>query len=222
MTDRPVGRPTHAVLTRDRILDAAFALTRTRGAREFSMTALARSLGVRPSALYHYFDGKDDLISAMRGHVTSLVDSGNLDRAPYLDSLSGWARGYLEALLSVPDSIVLLATLPIDGDRASFEDYERVSTRLLAEGWPVDRVVDTLVAIESFIIGSALDALAPLDNLRPRGELLDAAPTFAAAEAARAARAGDPARRSFEIGLRALLLGLREWALGEDDSPPMR
>ena len=52
-------------------------------------------------------------------------------------------------------------------------------------------------------------------------ELAPAYPTFAAAESARAELSDDPARRTFEIGVRALIHGLTAWARegGERSAP---
>lgn len=105
----------------------------------------------------------------------------------------------------------MLATSPIDADEGSFADYDQIARLLAHDGWPTETIVDAIVALESFIIGSALDALAPADNMAP-GELAPHFPTFAEAEAARARLSTDPARRTFEIGVRALIHGLTAWA----------
>ncbi|GAA2170568.1 TetR/AcrR family transcriptional regulator C-terminal domain-containing protein [Agrococcus versicolor] len=210
---RRVGRPSTAVLSSERIVEAAFGLVRARGARGFTMTALAEDLGVRPSAIYHHVPGRDALIGRMRRRVSASIDRTPFEHEPIVDAFVAWGRSYRAAFASTPESIVLLATLPIDADLESFDEYELITRRLVSEGWPIERTLDTIVAIESFILGSALDALAPAGNMRP-GAYADAVPTFARAEMARDAAGGDSAARTFEIGLRALVAGLREWALG--------
>jgi AcrR family transcriptional regulator len=211
-TARRAGRPSTAVLSEERILKAAFRLSRNGDPRAFTMTALAQSLGVRTSALYHHFADRDAVIRAMRAHLTALADASALATAPVEEGLRAWGRNYREAALSAPSAIVMLATLPIDADDASFAQYEDVTVALERAGWPQDRIVDTIVALESFVIGSALDALAPADNMDP-GDLAAAYPRFAAAEQARATP--DAATRTFEIGLAALVSGLHAWALGD-------
>lgn len=210
-TRRGAGRPPTPVLTRERVLDAAFRLAGDRSPAQFTMTALAASLGVRTSALYHHFDGRDAVIRAMRSHIASLIDDRLLDVGSVVEALRGWGRGYRDALLSAPGAITLLAVQPIDADDLSFAQYEAIAVRLEGDGWPPETIADAIVAIESFIIGSAIDALAPDDNMSP-GSNADAYPRFAEAERLRRARDGRPADRTFEIGLAALVSGLRAWA----------
>lgn len=212
MTARRVGRPRTTVLTLDRILDAAFELAGARSIRGFTMTALAESLDVRISALYYHVASRADLIAQMRGRLSRMIDMSAFATAPLLDAIVSWGRSYRATLLSASDAIVLFATLPIDTDLTAFENYEVIARRLSAEGWPEERIVDTIVAIESFIVGSALDALAPRGNMHP-GVFSEEVPGFAAADAVRAAQSADPAERTFEIGLRAITSGLRDWAL---------
>lgn len=208
---RRAGRPSTQVLTEERILKAAFALSAQRTARQFTMTALAESLGVRTSALYHHFANRDAVIRAMRGQVSRALVSPVLHEMPVEDALLTWAHSYRDAAIAAPEAMVMLATSPIDADEGSFADYEQIARLLAADSWPTDTIVDAIVALESFIIGSALDALAPADNMAP-GALAAQFPTFAEAEAARARLSTDPARRTFEIGVRALIHGLTAWA----------
>ncbi|MFJ2544736.1 TetR/AcrR family transcriptional regulator [Microbacterium sp. NPDC087589] len=208
---RGAGRPSATVLTEERILRAAFRVAASRGPAQFTMTALAQSLGVRPSALYHHYANRDAVVRAMRGRIGTLTDLAPLDREDTEEALVGWASSYREALLTAPGAITLLATLPIDADRESFVQYEAVTVRLLSAGWHEAKILDTIVALESFIIGSALDALAPRDNMSP-GAFAEEFPRYAEAERLRASAAAEPATETFRIGLRALIAGLAAWA----------
>ena len=208
---RSVGRPSTQVLTEERILKAAFRLSAQRTPRQFTMTALAESLGVRTSALYHHFANRDAVIRAMRGQVSRALVSPVLHEMPVEDALLTWAHSYRDAAIAAPEAMVMLATSPIDADEGSFADYEQIARLLADDDWPTATIVDAIVALESFIIGSALDALAPADNMAP-GPLAAQFPTFAEAETARARLSTDPARRTFEIGVRALIHGLTAWA----------
>lgn len=211
---RSVGRPSTRVLTEERILTAAFRLSAERTPRQFTMTALAESLGVRTSALYHHFESRDAVIRAMRGRISRDLATPEPGALPLEEALLAWAHSYRDATIAAPQAMVMLATSPIDADEGSFADYEQIARLLADDGWPTDTIVDAIVALESFIIGSALDALAPADNMSP-GDLAPAYPTFAEAERARARLSSDPARRTFEIGVRALIHGLTAWARAE-------
>lgn len=219
MTNSPrsVGRPAKTVLTEERILAAAFRLSAERTPRQFTMTALAQSLGVRTSALYHHFENRDAVIRAMRGQVSRTLASPPRNGLPVEEALVAWAHSYRDAAIAAPQAMVMLATSPIDADEGSFADYERIALLLSDDGWPEETVVDAIVALESFIIGSALDALAPSDNMSPQ-QLAPRYPAFAAAERARSLLSDDPSRRTFEIGIRALIRGLTAWARADGDA----
>ncbi len=217
---RRVGRPRTAVLSHERILEAAFELADANGP-EFSLASLARRLSVQPSALYHYFPTKAALIAAMRGQITLRLGAHGFDEQPWHEAILPWARASIEAFGRHPGLIAALATLPIDGEPESIADYERIVAAFERDGYPSDLIVPALVALESFIIGSALDALTPPDNLRPVHEP-ERAPTLlrteAAARSAASAAGITPAQRTFEFGLRALVAGLR--AVGDAGSEP--
>ena len=208
---RRAGRPSTSVLTRERILDVAFELADTRGG-DFSVAAIARSLGVQPPAIYNYFANKTDIVAGMRGEIGRRIDSSVFERLPWYEAMLPWARSYLEAMGSHPGIIAILATLPVDSEPESVLEYEMIVASFRRSGYPEHRIVPALVAIESFVIGSALDSLTPEDNLSPAGSP-ELAPQLLAAEAnarQRAGRAGlTMARSIFEFGLEALVAGLR-------------
>lgn len=208
---RTAGRPRTAVLSRERILEAAFKLADVRGA-DFTLAALARNLDVRPSALHHYFANKDQLIAGMRGQLTSRIGDHGFDTLPWHVAILPWARTYLLTIGAHPGIIAALATLPVDDEVESIIDYERIASAMVRDGFPEHRIVPAIVAIESFIIGSALDSLAPEDNLRPV-ENATLAPHLTSAEhAARAyaeTRNHSTVTETFEYGLAALVAGLR-------------
>ncbi|MFD5601401.1 TetR/AcrR family transcriptional regulator [Leucobacter sp. NPDC058333] len=209
---RPAGRPRSALLSRDRILQAAFALSDEQGG-EFTLAAVARSLGVRPQALHYYFPSREALVAAMRGQLTLRIgDHGFIDR-PWFEAVHGWAFAYRETLGRHSGLIAALATLPVAGEPESIADYERIAASFARDGYPEHLILPAIVALESFIIGSALDALAPADNLRPHGGAAQA-PVLAAAEqsASRAAAAAESSviDLTFTFGLRALVAGIRE------------
>lgn len=208
---RAAGRPRTAVLSHERILTAAFELADVRGA-DFTLAALARRLEVRPSALHHYFAGKDELIAGMRGQLTARVGDHGFDTLPWHTAIVPWARAYRATFGAHPGIIAALATLPVADEPESIIDYERIAAAMRRDGYPEHRIVPALVAIESFIIGSALDSLAPDDNLRPTSNAAIAPALTAAELAARAhatAQGRSTAEETFEFGLAALIAGLR-------------
>ncbi len=219
---RRAGRPTTTVLTRDRILEVAFELADRRGG-DFSVAAIARSLGVQPPAIYNYFASKADIIAGMRGEISGRLDASVFERLPWHEAVLHWAREYLEAMGQHPGIIATLATIPIDSEPESILEYELIVASFRRDGYPEHRIVPALVAVESFIIGSALDALTPEDNLRPT-RAPEIAPTLLEVEAFARGRANEAgltmARSVFEFGLSALVAGLR--AVGAEEPLPER
>lgn len=217
---RSAGRPRTAVLSRERILAAAFELADVRGG-DFTLAALARELGVRPSALHHYFGGKDELIAGMRGQLTTRVGDHGFAHRPWHEAIVSWARAYRATFGAHPGIIAALATLPVDDEPESIVDYERIAAAMQRDGYPEHRIVPAIVSIESFVIGSALDSLAPDDNLRPVDNV-DLAPHLTRAEVL-AREYANAQRRSavdetFEFGLAVLIAGLLAVAEQPSDS----
>lgn len=208
---RRVGRPSATVLTPERIINAAYDIADREGGA-FTIAGIARALGVQPPAIYNYFTGKDAIIAGMRGQLTLRVGDHGFDRLPWHEAVVPWARAYLEALGRNPGIIAALATYPVDSEPESIADYERLVQAMLRGGAPEALVVPAIVALESFIIGSALDAIAPDANMRPERSP-ERAPGLLRAESL--AREGADtqgltmARGTFEFGLAALVAGLR-------------
>ncbi len=52
---------------RDQIAQAALSLIASQGIRELKMAGLSRRVGVAPSAIYHHFKNKDEVVDAVLG-----------------------------------------------------------------------------------------------------------------------------------------------------------
>ncbi|WP_201023667.1 TetR/AcrR family transcriptional regulator [Leucobacter sp. G161] len=208
-TARRSGRPTTAVLTRGLILETALRLLDERGESGASLREIARELGVRPSALYNHIQGQDDLISGIRELVSDRIDVSGFAELSWDAALERWARSYRNAFAAHPPTIALLGVLPIATGTRTSQMYEVVCSGLMAAGWPEEEVLVTVVAVESLILGAALDHTAP-DNMLDPGDDPEA-PTFRAVYAAARAGAGEarPTDIAFDIGLNAMLVGLR-------------
>jgi TetR/AcrR family transcriptional repressor of nem operon len=82
--------------TRRRILDAACRLIAERGVAAVSLEDVEREAGVGRSQLYHYFDGRDDLLRAVIDTTTELVlgsQNGLLDNLDSLAAIDRWFDG---------------------------------------------------------------------------------------------------------------------------------
>ncbi|GAA3805063.1 TetR/AcrR family transcriptional regulator C-terminal domain-containing protein [Sphaerisporangium flaviroseum] len=207
-----MGRPATPVLSREVIAREALALIDEAGTEGFSLAALARRLGVRPSSFYNHVAGRDDILAAVRELVSDSIDASMFGELPWDEAMVRWAHGYRAAFAAHPPAISLLATLPVTGALRTLRMYDQVVTGLERGGWPAEMVIPVMVAVESFILGSALDMVAPPDMF-DSGPLAAEVPAFAATVRARdgaaAARGRPPADLSFEVGLAAIIDGLR-------------
>lgn len=208
---RRAGRPVVGVLSRRLIIETGLRLIDERGAEGAGVRAIAAELGVRPSALYNHVAGRADLIAGVRELISDRIPTDAFEQEPWDVALAGWAHHYRRAFAAHPSTIALLAVLPLAEESATTRMYDAVIAGMLRAGWPEDRALAALVALESFILGSALDLCADDDMLDP-GPRTDV-PAFTAAYEARAAALSvsgqSPADASFELGLRVMLAGLR-------------
>ena len=208
-TRRRVGRPRAGVLSKRLITETCLRLIDERGTEAASMRAIAAELGVRPSALYNHVAGYNELIAGVRELISERIPVDAFEREPWDAALATWARHYRDVFAAHPSLVALLAVLPLAEESVTTVMYEAVIAKLGDAGWPDTHAVTVLVALESFVLGSALDLSAPDDMLDPGPR--DDVPRFSSAYRARAALLAEtgtrPADASFELGLRALIAG---------------
>ncbi|WP_245852220.1 TetR/AcrR family transcriptional regulator [Isoptericola jiangsuensis] len=199
------GRPSVPLLSQKRITRAAVELIGARGYPALTMAALARELRVAPSALYNHVASKRDLLRWLQDHVNRGIDASAFDTEPWDVALERWARSYRDAYVRHAPLVPVIAVTPIAGSPHTVAMYEGVVAGLCAGGWPEAEAVDVVVALESFVLGSAMDATAPADIFDVPDDA--AAPALARAGLLRAGR--DNADAAFEAGLAALVTGFR-------------
>jgi AcrR family transcriptional regulator len=212
-----MGRPHTPLLDRDRIADAALKLTDRRG--DFTILDLSRALKVTPAAIYHHVDGRAGIITLMRERMARTVDASGFGQLPWDEGLRRWAVSYRETFAAHPGAIGMLAAEPV-ADPAVHALYEQAATALEDAGFPRHTVLAIITAVESFVLGSALDLAAP--PVMVSG--IDAGATPRLAEAASATPSGRArADQAFDLGLDALITGLHHQLsqAGNDRSHPL-
>ncbi|BBC38706.1 uncharacterized protein SGFS_100000 [Streptomyces graminofaciens] len=197
-------RPRTPLLDRRRIGAAALRIADDQGV--LTIPALARELGVAPSALYHHVSGRGEIISLMREELALETNPGDWDSSqPWEQALEEWARSYRKAFAAHPGAVPLLATAPL-AEPFLHAMYEKVAQLLLTAGFTASQVMPLINAMESFILGSALDLVAPpvmvSDVNRETAPHLTAVLDDTPADHRRAELA-------FDVGLRALITGFR-------------
>lgn len=217
---RRAGRPSAAVLDKAGITTAALELISRKGYDGLTMAALAKLLDVAPSALYNHVKAKRDVLLLVEDHLTSLVDVSAFGAKSWEDAVRTWAWSYRDVFAEHTPLIPVIAVLPVTDAPQTLAMYETVSKGFLDAGFPQERIVPAIVALESFIFGSAYDVTAPGDIFEP-GSMAEANPHFTAAVRSFSGgrdTAGDtgteghgrwkPADTAFNLGLEALITGL--------------
>lgn len=206
---RKSGRPLVAVLSRELILDTALALLDARGEHGAGIRDIARELDVRPSALYNHVSGQDDITAGIRELISDRIDVTGFTRLDWEGAVREWAWSYRNAFAAHPPTIAMLAVTKLVPRSRTSRMYEAVCRGLIDAGWPADRALTVIVALECFILGAALDQVASDDALDP-GEDAES-PHFVLAFSSRAAASATqrPSDLAFECGLEAMLAGLR-------------
>ncbi len=204
---RRVGRPAAAVLDQNGITEAALRLIRKSGYDGFTMAALARTLNVAPSALYNHVSSKRDVLVLVEDHLTSLVDVSAFETEPWDQAVRDWAWSYRDVFSKHTPLIPVIAVLPVTDAPKTLAMYEAVSAGFSRAGFPQERVISAIVALESFIFGSAYDVTAPAD-IFDSGTMAGSTPNFSSAVDRLAEQAYEkPADVAFSLGLEALIAG---------------
>ena len=204
---RRAGRPHTAVLDLAGITTAALQLISRNGYDGLTMAALARSLNVAPSALYNHVASKRDVLLLIEDHLTARVDVTAFAAEPWDSAVRKWAWSYRDVFAEHTPLIPVIAVLPVTDAPQTLAMYETVSAGFRAAGFPEERIVSVIVALESFIFGSALDVTAPAD-IFDSGTMADSTPSFTGAVRSLAAQGHEkPADVAFSLGLEALIAG---------------
>lgn len=104
---QPVPTTKRGRQTRERVLLAAMELVREGGVAGLTLDDVERAAAVGRSQLYHYFDGRDDLIRAVVATTVDMVLGGSADYLAELDSVAGIERWFsrTETLCAAGDGV---------------------------------------------------------------------------------------------------------------------
>ena len=112
--------------TRQAILDAALAIINQKGVDGLSMRALAEEVDYSPSALYNYFDNKEEIVEAIRAEGWALL--GAMDGGASQEGLSPiellyqGGLSYLKFAETHPDHYLLMMS-PSDKVPESLDEF---------------------------------------------------------------------------------------------------
>jgi AcrR family transcriptional regulator len=152
-------RPRQALLSRQRIVEAAAALIDAEGLAALSTRRLAAELGVRGPSLYNHFATKDEILDAVADSIIAQVDVSAFGRLDWREALRHWGLSYRAALAAHPNIVPHLARGP--GRRpAGLAMANAVYGGLVAAGWPPARATHIGALMRYFVTGSALGSFA--------------------------------------------------------------
>ncbi|ABS02320.1 AcrR family transcriptional regulator [Kineococcus radiotolerans] len=201
-----MARPTTPLLAREQVLRAALAQIDATGS--LALPRLARDLGVGTSSLYHHFrGGREEVVEGIRGLLsTDAMPTQRLPGEDWRAFTRRWATDYRTAYAAHPAAVPLLTAQTVSHP-ATLASYEVLADVLHEAGFGDEDLLHAVTVLDCFVLGSALDAGAPVEVWADTG-----APgsTLSRAIAATRAQPGDRSRRSFELGLEGLLRGLAD------------
>ncbi len=145
-------------LTRSDILDAALPLLADVGVDGLTVKAVADSLGITSPAVYHYVDGRDDLIDRLCERVAAEV---NQNVATLLRPEVAWDDGVVAVLMEMDRTFARypgVAARVLPTRRRSRAEAESTGTvrRLLLEGGFDDERADELLSALQYLFGGWL------------------------------------------------------------------
>ena len=209
VTDRPPQRR----LNRDVILDGAVALIEGEGPGALSMRRLGATLGVEAMAIYHHFDSRDELLTAIGDRLLRPLHEleGSND---WREACRRFATALRDIAVAQPATFQLLGLQPFDTP-VSLAPVERLLDVLVAHGFGPAQALAIYRATVSYARGYALAEATgfTVDATRPAGRrrLASLSPGEFPILAGRAAELATlDADAAYVLGLQALLTGLAD------------
>lgn len=137
------------------VVEHALGLLDRYGLADLSMRRLAGELGVQPSALYHHFASKQQLLAAVAEEILRRGDrpvtAGSWDEAA-----TAVCTRLRDAMLAYRDGVEVVATVHAFGIGADGPEL-RLRELLAAGGLPAELTRIAARALMHFVLGSAAD-----------------------------------------------------------------
>jgi TetR/AcrR family transcriptional regulator, tetracycline repressor protein len=204
-------------LTRDDVVRAAVRLLQEAGLDALTLRRLAGELGVSAPTLYWHVKDKRALLDLVAETIMAAHQppSRPAPGQPWWEWLRERAWLQYQTLISHRDAALVLAgNRPTEG---SLPLVEELLASLVGAGFSPDQALETIVALNNFVIGAAVEyqaeaarALASEPN-PALAEHLRRVEQFPNLAAALQARRHDEHHGPFRHGLDLMLSGLRAW-----------
>ncbi|MDJ0924649.1 MAG: TetR/AcrR family transcriptional regulator [Acidimicrobiia bacterium] len=153
-----------APVTRERILDTAFALADQGGLEALSMRRIGKALGVEGMALYNHVANKDEILDGIVERVLAEIPLPAED-GDWKDEMRERAIGARRVFLRHPWAIGLLEARYADSSPTRLGYYDAVLGCLRAAGFTPTVSMRAFSIIDSFLYGFVLQELSlPFDD----------------------------------------------------------
>jgi AcrR family transcriptional regulator len=151
-------------VTRERILDAAFALADDSGLEAVSMRRVGKQLGVEGMALYNHVAGKDDILDGIVDRVVAQIPLPSTD-TDWKDAMRARAEAARSVFLRHPWAVGLLETRSANSSPARLQYFDAVLGCLRAAGFDATLAMRAFSMLDSYIYGAIFQEVTlPFDT----------------------------------------------------------
>jgi AcrR family transcriptional regulator len=137
-------------LDRDTIVSAAVRVAEVGGVRSVTVRALAAELGLSTTAMYHYVDGKADLLNLIAEATLATVELPAT--GPWQQRVRVFTRSARQAMLKIDGIAEVLQTHPAKGAAQQVDSL--VQGLVIDAGVPPDRREAAGLLLSIFVLGS--------------------------------------------------------------------
>ena len=126
---------------------------------DFTMPGLAQRLKVRPSSLYNHVSGRAEIVELVRAQMMSQINLmvPRMRRGP-----RWWGHWRASIGAATPGTPVHPAVHRTHGrGGGGVRDVQRAGLGVRGRGYPPEQILHAITAVDSFVLGSALDLAAP-------------------------------------------------------------
>ncbi|GAA4288334.1 TetR/AcrR family transcriptional regulator C-terminal domain-containing protein [Georgenia daeguensis] len=163
MEDGDGSREGRIPLSRQRVLDHAVAVADAGGLASLTMRSLAKELGVRPMALYHYFANKDEILDGIVDQVFSEIELPS-PGGDWREEITRRAASARSVLRRHSWAIALMESRSTPGP-ANLRQHEAVLATLRGAGLSLEMTGHAYALLDAFVYGFAIqEAALPFDT----------------------------------------------------------
>jgi Transcriptional regulator len=158
------GREHRAPLTRERVMDAAFALADESGLAAVSMRRIGKALGVEGMALYHHVKDKEDILDGIIERVLAEIPLPRAD-GDWKEAMRERADAARRVFLRHPWAVGLLETRSANSSPTRLQYFEAVLACLRAAGFDVAQAMRAFSILDSYVYGAIFQEVTlPMDD----------------------------------------------------------